>query len=170
MKSFKPRSGILAIAVVVACGGAGMRATGRDAGQGGGGVSSGGAGGVVDTGGMAMDVQGSAPAQGGSLGSDLDATVVDSSCDQSKLWDEIVESANLMFHAVYCGEIPDPRPDGGIYDGGYVVFDGDGRVIDNTVFGDSESIKQAWLDSLADYRWSCLAGKRIPFACGWTGF
>ena len=127
-----------------------MRATGRDAGQGGGGVSSGGAGGVVDTGGMAMDVQGSAPAQGGSLGSDLDATVVDSSCDQSKLWDEIVESANLMFHAVYCSEIPDPGPDGGIYDGGYVVFDGEGQVIDNTVFGDSESVKQAWLHAVAD--------------------
>ena len=117
-----------------------------------------------------MDLQGSAPSQGGSLGPDLDATVVDSSCDQSKLWDEVVDSANLMFHAVYCSEIPDPGPDGGIYDGGYVVFDGEGQVIDNTVFGDSESVKQAWLHSVADNRWPCLAGERIPFACGWSTF
>jgi hypothetical protein len=189
MKLIKRGSGILAIAVLMmACGGTGMRATGRDAGQGRGGVSSSGAGGIVGTGGITINLngdtsQGSLPSQGGSPGSDLDAAIVDtviqgcgcgfssdSSCDQSKLWDEVVKSANLMFHAVYCGEIPDPGPDGGIYDGGYVVFDGEGRVIDNTVFGDSDSIKQAWLDSVADYRWPCLAGDRIPFACGWSVF
>jgi len=170
MNPLKRRSCILPVAVVMACGGAGMRATGQDAGQGGGGVSSGGAGGVVGTGGMPMDLQDSAPSEGGHFGSALDATVVDFSCDQSKLWDEVVVSANLIFHAVYCSEIPDPGPDSGIYDGGYVVFDGEGEVIDNTVFGDNQSVKQAWLDSVADNRWPCLAGARIPFACGWSAF
>ena len=165
-----------------------MRATNRDAGQGGDGVSSSGAGGIVGTGGITINpsgaiAQGGTPSQGDSLGPALDSAVVDtgieicgcgfssiSSCDQSKLWDEVVYSANLISHAVYCSEIPDPGPDSGIVDGGYIVLDGNGRVIDNTIFGVSDSVKQAWLDSLADYRWPCLAGERIPFACGWSVF
>jgi hypothetical protein len=188
MKLIKRISGILAAAFLMACGGNGMRATGRDAGQGGSGVSRSGAGGIVGTGGISANLsgdmsQGGVPSQGGSPGSDIGATVVDtvfeicgcgsssdSSCDQSKLWDEVAYSASLVFHDVYCGEIPDPGPDGGIYDGGYVVLDGEGRVIDNTIFGSADSRRQAWLDSLADYRWPCLAGERIPFACGWSVF
>ncbi len=186
MKLIKRRSGILAIAVLAACGGSGMRTSGRDSGQGSDGVASSGAGGIPGTGGLAIGgalSQGGAPSQGGSSGQDFDAAVVDtgieicgcdsssvSSCDQSRLWDEVVNSANLMFHDVYCGEIPDPGPDSGIVDGGYIVLDGDGRVIDNTIFGVADSLKQAWLDSLAGYRWPCLAGERIPFACGWSVF
>jgi hypothetical protein len=75
-----------------------------------------------------------------------------------------------MFDDVYCNKIPDPGPDGSITDGGYVVLDGDGRVIDNTIFGSSYSMKQTWLDSLAGYRWPCLAGERITFDCGWSVF
>jgi len=188
MKLLKRRSGILAIAVLVACGETGMRATNRDAGQGGDGVSSGGVGGIVGTGGITINPsgaisQGGATSQGGSRGPALDSPVADTgveicgcgsssiaSCDQSKLWEEVVYSANLISHAVYCSEIPDPGPDSGIVDGGYIVLDGDGRVIDNTIFIVSDSVKQAWLDSLVDYRWPCMAGKSIPFYCGWSFF
>jgi hypothetical protein len=187
MKLIKRRSGIFSIAVLVAsCGGTGMRATGRDSGQGSGGVSSSGAGGIAGTGGITIGgvlSQDGAPSQGGSSGPDFAAAVIDtvieicgctfssvSSCDQSKLWDEVVSSVNLISYAAYCNEIPDPGPDGSIADGGYVVLDGEGRVIDNTIFGSSDSMKQAWLDSLADYRWPCLASERIPFDCGWSVF
>lgn len=187
MKLIKRRSGIFSIAVLVAaCGGTGMRTAGRDSGQGSGGVSSTGAGGIAGMGGITTGgvlSQGGAPAQGGSSGRDFDAAAVDtgieicgcgstsvSLCNQSKLWDAVVNSAGLMFHDVYCNEIPDPGPDASITDWGYAVLDGDGRVIDNTIFGSSDSMKQAWLDSLAGHRWPCLAGKRIPFACGWSVF
>jgi hypothetical protein len=164
-----------------------MRATGRDAGQSGGGVSSGGVGGIFGAGGVTINLDGTmsgggAPSQGGSPGPDL-AAVVDtgieicgcsfnsvSSCDQSKLWDEVVQSANLVSHDIYCSESPDPLPDGSTSDAGYIVFDNEGRIIDNTIFGAADSLKQAWIDSLVDYRWPCLAAKSIPFYCGWSVF
>jgi hypothetical protein len=47
----------------------------------------------------------------------------------------------------------------------YVVVDGEGKVIDNSIpFGTADG-KQAWLDSLADYRWPCLAGQKLFFSC-----
>jgi hypothetical protein len=66
-----------------------------------------------------------------------------------------------------CEKSLDPIPDGGTADGGYIVLDGEGRVINNSIFGAAESSKQAWLDSLAYYRWPCLAGESISFACVW---
>jgi hypothetical protein len=50
------------------------------------------------------------------------------------------------------------------------VVDGEGKVIDNSIPFDTPDKKQAWLDSLADYRWPCLAGQTIFFFCPWGEF
>jgi hypothetical protein len=46
---------------------------------------------------------------------------------------------------------------------GYVVLDGDGRVVDNTSL--SGEGKQMWLDGLSTMRWPCLAGQTLQFTC-----
>jgi hypothetical protein len=78
----------------------------------------------------------------------------------STLWDQVGSSAILTLGDHLCERSLKP-------DTGHIVLDGEGRVIDNTIFAPAESSKQAWLDSLADYRWPCLAGESIPFTCVW---
>jgi hypothetical protein len=46
---------------------------------------------------------------------------------------------------------------------GAVVLDGEGRVVDNT--GLTGASKQAWLDALANQRWSCYAGQTLQYLC-----
>ena len=46
---------------------------------------------------------------------------------------------------------------------GYVVFDGDGRLVDNTELPDRW--KQAWLDGSATMRWPCFAGETMQYMC-----
>jgi hypothetical protein len=46
---------------------------------------------------------------------------------------------------------------------GEIVFDSEGRVVDNT--GIPSDTKQTWLDKLADQRWPCLAGQTIQYSC-----
>jgi hypothetical protein len=188
MKLIKQLSSILAIAVLVACGGTGMRATSRDASQGGGGVLSSGAGGLAGTGGIGIILggdpsQGGAPSGGGGSGSDLNAVVLDGgvticscgfssnpACDQSTLWNVVSQSAVSTLGDYICEASLGPITDGGTANGGYIVLDSEGRVIDNSVFAADEFAKQAWLDSLAYYRWPCLAGESIPFTCVWGTF
>lgn len=46
---------------------------------------------------------------------------------------------------------------------GTIVFDSEGRAIDNT--GINDAGKQAWLDGLANQRWTCLASQTIRYCC-----
>ncbi len=46
---------------------------------------------------------------------------------------------------------------------GTVVFDHEGRIIDNTGLHGFD--KQYWLDSVADERWPCLADQTIGYTC-----
>jgi len=188
MKLIKHMSGILAIAVLVACGGTGMRAIGRDASQGSGGVLGGSDGGVAGSGGISFNLsgdssQGGATSAGGSSGADLNAVVVDGgvticgcgfssrpACDQSTLWNVVGQSAVSTLGDSICEASLGPIADGGTANGGYIVLDGEGRVIENSIFATDELAKQAWLDSLAYYRWPCLAGESIPFTCVWGAF
>lgn len=79
----------------------------------------------------------------------------------SSLWDAI-RAASVGLGQCF---ILDPPPMGDSMDRRYgaVVIDEDGRVIDNTGLTGTE--KQEWLDSLADQRWSCLAGRTIGYHC-----
>ncbi len=186
MKLIQRRSCILAIAVLEACGGSGMRAPGRDGGQGGVGVPSSGAGGVADTDGPINNLggdssQGGMASNGGSSGSTLDGPTIDAgiaicgcgsssnfSCDQSTLRNVLNSSAVQTGYGHDCTEIP--APDSDTVSAVYVVVDGEGKVIDNSIPFDTPDKKQAWLDSLADYRWPCLAGQTIFFFCPWGEF
>ena len=181
MNLFKRRSGILAIAVLLACGGTGMRATGRDGGQGGVGIPGSGAGGIADTDGPTSNhggtlSQGGTASKGGSSGSTLNAPTIDAaiaicgcgsssnfSCDRSTLWNVLNSAAVLTGYGNDCTEIPTPDPN--TVSAVYVVVDGEGKVIDNSIPFGTANEKQAWLASLADYRWPCLAGQKIFFSC-----
>jgi len=47
---------------------------------------------------------------------------------------------------------------------GYINFDSDGRV--TFIFGYPAPVdKEAWVDSLAAYRWPCLAGQSVAYGC-----
>jgi len=61
--------------------------------------------------------------------------------------------------------VEDPPPTGDEVNrfNGAVVFDDEGRLIDNTGLTGSE--KQSWLDQFAGERWVCLAGNTIGYRC-----
>jgi hypothetical protein len=46
---------------------------------------------------------------------------------------------------------------------GVVKVDSEGHIVDNTLW--SGASKQAWLDSLANQSWPCLAGQDVPYDC-----
>ena len=171
-------------AVLVACGGHDLHATGGDVGEGVGGVPIGGAsgsggtrtdgiGGTRDAGtsnsGGAADGTGGVTSQGDSADMDQDGEAidsavvesVDSSCDVRGLWDAITRSAGVLGA---CEIFTDGRdPDPGFRFIGQVVLDTDGRVTDNT--GLNGASKQSWLDGLASDRWLCLAGRTLTYYC-----
>ncbi len=58
-----------------------------------------------------------------------------------------------------------PASDSGVT--GSLIFDGEGRLIDDT--RDVAADKQAWLDSLANQHWPCVAGQTIQYQCSCLG-
>ena len=154
----------------VATGGAAGMGTGGTLGSSAGDTGSGGAVDASSTR-RATDATGDAISMDGSPGAVQDGTTsegeVDASpdgwCDVNPLWDAITEGAGVFLG--YCFPfVPDYDPGCGmVRNGGYVVFDGDGRVVDNTgLFG---SQKQAWLDGLSTMRWPCYAGQTVQYIC-----
>ena len=94
-----------------------------------------------------------------STSSAADAT--DAACDTGKLWNALADAALGVARLGSCA----PATIGTSAEG-EIVLDSEGRVIDNT--GQryrATSSKQAWLDSLANDRWPCLAGQTIPYQC-----
>ena len=136
----------------------GASSTSLVGGQGGGlgsggtaGSSGSGSGGVTAQGGGATT--GEAP-DGGGTGAHSDA-----SCDIAAFW-EIVKSATCGGGASSC--ICYSTPDGGTALG-VITLDGSGRIVDNSRVRGAN--KDAWLASLADRRWPCLAGQAVAFSC-----
>jgi hypothetical protein len=58
----------------------------------------------------------------------------------------------------YCARTGSSQPEGNIY------FDSDGRVTMIAGYRIPDD-KEAWVDSLAAYRWPCLAGQNIAYGC-----
>ena len=128
---------------------------------------SGGAGGRTSTGGnsgaldAAVAVDGVATIE---VRAPVDAVLMpDGACDEAQLWAAVLRGAG----GDYCTEYFD-LPDGGLGSAmisatGYLVFDGDGRVVDNTFF--SGSATQMWLDGLGTMRWPCRAGETVRYMC-----
>lgn len=85
-----------------------------------------------------------------------------SSCDWYALWDAIKLGAASL--GGKC-EIEDPPYTGTLVesDRGELIFDHEGRVIDNT--GLTGQDKQYWLAMLANQRWTCLADQTIGYKC-----
>jgi len=72
----------------------------------------------------------------------------------TQLWEDIQGGVGML-----CT----PTLDGGIA-WGWLVFDKDGRIVDNTGIYD-EASRQEWISSLANYRWPCLAGQVLRYSC-----
>jgi hypothetical protein len=94
------------------------------------------------------------PEPDGSVGPE-DLAGQDAQCDTTALWGEVTKSE----YQDRC------RPDPSLPEGSpQIVVDDTGRVVDNTGITDAQT-KQAWLDSLAQSRWPCLAGQSIRYQC-----
>lgn len=71
-----------------------------------------------------------------------------------------VLAASLASYEVHCSRTPETAPD----PEGYIYFDRDGRVQGiqgRRIPADPEG----WVESLAAYRWPCLAGQTIAYGC-----
>ena len=123
-------------------------------------------GGFGGTGGLGSG--GGSVLQGGSGGNWNDGSASDSG-GQSLVDGSCGDRMNLLLDTIW--NTPTGRgvgcelttKDGGGYSG-QVVLDQEGRVIDNTGIDDAAS-RQAWLDSIADQRWPCLAGQVLQYLC-----
>jgi hypothetical protein len=159
-----------AVAVVLAgCGGLGsMHVTtdGAPSNRGGGG---GAGGGLSGSGGSSWggntSSSGGARSEGGLIGPGNLGSVNDSgtsadyhSCDFGALWLAIEGGVGAIGP---CDLALDAGT--GTY-GGDVAFDSDGSVIANTGISNPTDL-QAWLASLANERWTCLAGQTISYLC-----
>ncbi len=137
----------------------GQAGAGGDMSGGGGDITWRGSGGVGST----ASAAGGVTSQGGSTSSDQDGGLTDGEtpyhyyCDDGYLiWEELTRSV-----AGFGGCAPGAQPAWGP-SWGNVVFDSEGRVIDVTEFGESRTDV---VDDLASYRWPCMAGQTIPYAC-----
>jgi hypothetical protein len=155
---------LILLATLAGCGGkSGSQGQGGAGGVdgaavGGAGGSSGGAGGSSDAGGAGGG--GSSGHDGGTT--DLGGSSTDAACDTGRLWKAVSDAALGVARLGYCS----PATSTTTSATGSIVLDGEGRVIDNTGTNYlSTSSKQAWLDSLANDRWPCLAGQTIPYQC-----
>jgi hypothetical protein len=162
----------IAEVAAIGSGGAGGSTTGTDAGSAGGFAGS--AGGAVGSGGVFKDasVGGSS---GDAMGPSRDTATIaetadaageawqDAACDSRLLWDAITRGARGGY-TVCEPYVPDAGMGWcGLAKAGYIVLDGDGRVVDNTsLLGEA---KQLWLDGLSTMRWPCLSGQTLQFVC-----
>jgi hypothetical protein len=160
------------VGVLTGCGGPGLPVDGS---QGGGGVVSGGSGGaatggvggstggggggVSSTGGTGVAMGGvtsrAKSADAAQAAGATDGPIPSPQCDIPRLWKAVADAAGMLEGCF-------DTPDGGVIYGSLVI-DGEGRVVDNTRFVGAR--KQAFLDSLVNERWPCLAGRTIPYTC-----
>jgi hypothetical protein len=176
MNAVMQQASAIAVMFLVACGGRGLSATSADAQTDTVGDPRVGPDGSTDArGGLVINLD-----VGGFTGPGRDAAAIDAAisictcsfaplpaCDDRTLW-HLVRFSGAQSHTVgaVCGSSADPPPDGSTPILGYVIFDGQGQVIDNSNFGGSQTQqKQDWLESMAYYRWPCFAGESIPFIC-----
>jgi hypothetical protein len=163
---------IVAFAAMVACGGSSLGSEQGDAGRGDGEASNAEVAGVSaqnGDAGSAGEISGRDGAQTPEVrvGAAFDAALLVCGCDytstlpcsESTLFDAVNKSASANSFDPGCGEAK--NPDTAV---GYVSFDDYGQITKNSIFHD-DSLEQAWLDSLADYRWPCLSKTQLFFTC-----
>lgn len=159
----------------VACRQGGLRPAARDGSPGSGGLVAGGSGGLGGTGGLYIILPGRGGAQGGAGGGGgttvpdagpVDVQVMllpDGGCgSEFPLWNAVALAAGAIG---YCR-----RLEGGSPEHGHVVVDGEGRVVHNSRFCNSQGSCNTerlrdWLATLEGYRWPCLAGQTISYFC-----
>jgi hypothetical protein len=89
-----------------------------------------------------------------------DGSSTDATCNTDNLWSAVADAALGVARLGFCARAVTASTYG------QIVLDSTGRVVDNTgTTYQSTSSKQAWLDSLANDRWTCLAGQTIPYQC-----
>jgi anaerobic magnesium-protoporphyrin IX monomethyl ester cyclase len=76
-------------------------------------------------------------------------------CDTNALW-KAVTAASGGDECYADPSMPEGSPQ--------LVVDADGKVVDNTGIS-STKVKQAWLESVAQSRWPCLAGQTVRYQC-----
>ena len=144
-----------ALVFLTGCGGHSAHQGAGGAGGSGAGESGAGGSGVSPDSGVHQDA---ADASGDLSPSDGSST--DALCDTDSLWSAVADAALGVARLGFCA------PAGTASPYGQIALDSTGRVVDNTgTTYQSTSSKQAWLDSLANDRWPCLAGQTIPYQC-----
>jgi len=135
--------------------------TGGISSGGGGGLASGGGGGSGGSGGDALSRGGSdGHADDAGVSSSVDALCLDIGDDSwNDLWDQIERGAAAFG---FCWQTTDGGRIGSRQ--GKLVFDGEGRIVENTGIGD-RARRQAWLASLSCTRWPSLAGQELAYVC-----
>jgi hypothetical protein len=153
------------VLVVLAACGTRRGSSGQGGKSGGGGeadMSRGGSGGQAggSTGGSAgvASQDGGSDREEGATESDA-RPATDALCETGRLWSAVADAALGVGRLGECYALPT-----GTY--GAIVLESEGRVIDNTgTVYQSTGSKQAWLDSLSNESWPCLAGQTIPYQC-----
>ena len=124
-------------------------------------------GGQTDSGGPNLPVGGGSSSGGGGASAEAGAAGADSAaCDSGQLITAILRGGLgglgecAFAHVPGAGEKLGPLR-------GAVIFDSDGRIIDNT--GLQAATKQLWLEELNNERWPCLAGQTLGYQCSAAG-
>jgi hypothetical protein len=170
----------IAIACICCGGQSGLHANVDGGGGTGVGMGTGGVGGSIslswgvggsmsrsDTGVAKGGADGGGLAQGGSGGLSEDASAANDGVLQSidlqfegnftLLWRAIARGVHALGGCF-------PTADGGMGNG-EIVFDGEGRVVDNTSIAGDPSVLSEWLSSLANERWPAYAGQTLVYSC-----
>ena len=130
-----------------------------DAPAGTGGVGGGGAADASSVGASAADGPGLGESSGGSQ-----EVMPDGMCDTSELWYALAHGCRTGGGGGCLRFVPEFDVGWGIITCvGYVVIDGDGRVVDNDWL--TGAAKQAWLDGLATVRFPCLSAESLQYMC-----
>ena len=81
---------------------------------------------------------------------------IDGACGDNP--NDLMQVLATSLGSSFCSRTASNQPEG------YIYFDGEGRVTSISGYR-VPADKQAWVDSLAAYRWPCLAGQTIAYGC-----
>ena len=91
---------------------------------------------------------------------------LDAMCDPQSIWQAVSAGLPVTDGGCYLTPTDSAGHFIGInYIWGNIVLDSEGRVTDNTGYYLSAEQRQAWLDSVANDRWPCLADQTLVYSC-----